>query len=317
MRAAVIESPRRVRTVDVPLREPAPGEVRVQLAGSGVCASNLPVWEGREWFRYPQVPGAPGHEGWGIVDAVGDGVCRIAMGDAVAVLSYHAYAEYDIAPAEAVVPLPPALRDRPFPGEPLGCAMNVFRRSAIRAGESVAIVGIGFLGALLTQLAARAGARVLAISRRPFALDVARACGAAEVIPMWDHHAIVARVHELTAGEGCDCVIEAVGLQWPLDVAGDLTRVRGRLVIAGYHQDGPRQVNMQLWNWRGFDVINAHERDPGVYVDGMRVAVTAVTGGALEPSALYTHRYPLDELGTAMRVTLQRPDGFLKALVMA
>ena len=38
----------------------------------------------------------------------------------------------------------------------------------------------------------------------------------------------------------------------------ELTRVRGRLVVAGYHQDGPRQVDMQLWNWRGLDVINAH-----------------------------------------------------------
>ena len=63
-------------------------------------------------------------------------------------------------------------------------------------------------------------------------------------------------------------MIEAVGKQWPLDLAAELTREGGRLVIAGYHQDGPRQVNMQLWNWRGFDVANAHERDPQVAVRG-------------------------------------------------
>ena len=73
-----------------------------------------------------------------------------------------------------MVPLPAALDGVPFPGEPLGCAINIFRRSDIEAGQTVAIVGIGFLGALLTQLAAHAGARVIAISRRPFALDVAR-----------------------------------------------------------------------------------------------------------------------------------------------
>jgi hypothetical protein len=54
------------------------------------------------------------------------------------------------------------------------------------------------------------------------------------------------------------------------DLAGELCAERGRLVIAGYHQDGMRQVNVQLWNWRGIDVINAHERDPQAYVDGMR-----------------------------------------------
>ena len=56
--------------------EPGPGQVLLRLEGSGVCASSLPVWEGREWFDYPQPPGAPGHEGWGRVVAVGAGVDR-------------------------------------------------------------------------------------------------------------------------------------------------------------------------------------------------------------------------------------------------
>ena len=146
--------------------------------------------------------------------------------------------------------------------------MNILRRSGIEAGQTVAIVGIGFLGAILTRLAAQAGARVIAVSRRPFSLDVARDMGAAETIPMDDHHGIIARVKELTDGIFCDRVIEAVGKQWPLDLAAELTRERGRLIVAGYHQDGPRQVNMWLWNWRGLDVINAHERDPEVYVAG-------------------------------------------------
>ena len=92
-------------------------------------------------------------------------------------------------------------------------------------------------------------------------------------------------------------MIEAVGQQWPLDLAGELTAERGRLVIAGYHQDGPRQVNMQLWNWRGLDVINAHERDPAVYLAGMRDAAEAVAGGRLDPGTLYTNTYTLEALG--------------------
>ena len=86
--------------------------------------------------------------------------------------------------------------------------------------------------------------------------------GAAELIPMDDYWRILEQVKALTGGRFCERVIEAVGKQWPLDLAGELTAEGGRLVIAGYHQDGPRQVNMQLWNWRGLDVINAHERDP-------------------------------------------------------
>jgi threonine dehydrogenase-like Zn-dependent dehydrogenase len=316
MRAASISAPRRSELREVERPEPGVGEVRLRLEGSGVCASNLPLWEGREWFEYPPAAGSPGHEGWGTVDALGSGVTGIAVGDRVAALSYRAYAEYDVAAADAVVPLPPSLAGAPFPGEPLGCAMNIFRRSDIRPGDDVAIVGIGFLGALLTRLASNAGARVIAVSRRPFSLDVARAFGAHETVVMDDHWRVIEQVRSLTGGAGCARVIEAVGLQWPLDLAGELTRERGRLVVAGFHQDGPRQVNMQLWNWRGLDVINAHERDPQAYVDGIRAAVDAVASGALDPSPLYTHRFGLDAVGDALDATLGRPDGFLKALVV-
>jgi len=317
MWAAVVTGPGKVRVDDVARPEPGPGQVRLRLAGSGVCASNLTPWAGPEWMRFPTEPGALGHEGWGVIDAVGAGVEGLQAGQPVAALSYHAYAEYDVADAAAVVPLPDALAGQPFPGEPLGCAMNIFRRSEIAPGQTVAIVGIGFLGAILTRLASEVGARVIAVSRRPFSLEVARAMGAAETIPMADHEGIIGAVKELTGGAFCDRVIEAVGKQWPLDLSAELTRERGRLIIAGYHPDGPRQVNMQLWNWRGLDVINAHERDPKVYMAGIRAAVAAVTSGRLDPRPLYTHVYPLERLGEALDATRDRPDGFLKALVTA
>lgn len=317
MRAAVVTGPGRLELQATALPQPGPGQVRIRLEGCGVCASNLTPWEGPDWMTFPTEPGGLGHEGWGTVDAVGEGVTSLAVGDRVASLSGKSYAEYDLADAAAVVRLPDSLKGQPFPGEPLGCAMNIFRRSDIRPGQTVAIVGVGFLGALLTRLATDAGARVIAISRREYSLDVAKAYGAAEVLPMRDHWGIIERVRELTGGVFCDRVIEAVGKQWPLDLAGELVREGGRLVIAGYHQDGPRQVNMQLWNWRGIDVINAHERDPAVCLQGLREAVEAVASGRLDPRPLYTHTFPLERLDEALNATRDRPDGFLKALVTA
>jgi len=315
MRAAVVTGPGQIRLDEVKRPKPGPGQVRVRLEGCGVCASNLTPWAGPEWMQFPTEPGALGHEGWGVIDALGEGVEDLKVGDRVAALSFKSYAEYDVAEAEAVIRLPDALKDKPFPGEPLGCAMNIFKRADVQAGQTVAIVGIGFLGAILTRLATDAGARVIAISRRPYSLDVARAMGAAETVPMEDHYAIIEQVKQLTGGRFCERVIEAVGKQWPLDLAAELTAERGKLVVAGYHQDGPRQVNMQLWNWRGIDVINAHERDPKVYAQGVREAVEAVASGRLDPSPLYTHAYPLSRLDEALNATRDRPDGFLKALV--
>ncbi|HEX8482002.1 MAG TPA: zinc-binding dehydrogenase [Allosphingosinicella sp.] len=316
MRAAVLEGPGRASVKEVERPAPGPGQVRVRLEGCGVCASNLEPWAGPDWMRFPTEPGALGHEGWGVVDCVGQGVEDLAPGDRVAALSFRSYGEYDLADRESVVKLPEALAGAPFPGEPLGCAMNIFRRSGIEAGQTVAIVGIGFLGAILTRLASEAGARVIAVSRRAYSLDVARRFGAAETIPMDDHWAIIERVKALTDGRLCDRVIEAVGKQWPLDLAGELVREGGRLIVAGYHQDGPRQVNMQMWNWKGIDVVNAHERDPEVQMRGIREAVEAVASGRLDPAPLYTHSYPLERLGEALDATRDRPDGFLKALVM-
>jgi 2-desacetyl-2-hydroxyethyl bacteriochlorophyllide A dehydrogenase len=314
MRAAVVTGPERIEVQHIARPEPSDQQVLIRLEGCGVCGSNLPLWEGRPWFQYPREPGAPGHEGWGVVERAGRGVAADVVGQRVAMLSYKAFAEYDVADAAHIVPLPAALADRPFPGEALGCAMNIFRRSAIEAGDVVAVVGSGFLGTLLVQLAVRAGARVIAISRRQFALAQAQAAGAAKTIAMLDHRAILDEAMEFTRGRGCEVVIEAVGEQWPLDLAAELTAERGRLVVAGYHQD-PRQVNMQLWNWRGLDVINAHERAPEAYVRGIREAVAAVIEGRIDPAPLLTHRFVLDELGAALSGLKRRPDGMLKSWV--
>lgn len=314
-RAAVLHAPRRAAVERAPLPPLGAREVRVRLEGCGVCGSNLAVWEGRPWFRYPLAGGAPGHEGWGRVAEVGAEVGEVQVGQRVAALSYHAFAEFDVADARAVVPLPPALDDQPFPGEALGCAMNVFARSDIQPWHTVAIVGIGFMGAVLVNLAAKAGARVIAISRRPFAREIARRLGATETIALGERASVVGAVHELTGGAGCARVIEATGLQEPLHLAGELTAERGRLIIAGFHQDGLREVNLQLWNWRGLDVVNAHERDANAYVAGMQAAATAVADGRLDPRPLYTDQFRLEEIGAALDAMREREGQFLKALL--
>ena len=183
------------------------------------------------------------------------------------------------------------------------------------AGQNVAIVGVGFLGILLTQLATEAGANVIAIGRRKFALDLAAEYGAKHLIEMTDQTNVVQQVMALTRDRGCEVVIEAAGKHGPLTLAAELTSERGRLVIAGYHQDGSREIDMQLWNWRGLDVINAHERDPQVYLEGMRSAFDAIADGRLDPAPLYTHTFSLDELGNALNMTRDRPEGFMKAIV--
>ena len=239
----------------------------------------------------------------------------MSLGDRVAVLSYHAYAEYDLASASAVVPLPPALAGRPFPGEPLGCALNILRRSGIEPGQTVAIVGIGFLGALLTRLAASTGARVIAISRRPFSLDVARTMGAAETISMDDHWRIIEQVKDLTARH----VLRRRHRGRRQAVAARPRRRAHPRARSPHHRRLPpgrpapgQHAALELARPR------RHQR-PRARPGGLHPRHSRRRGrrGHRPPRprpALHPH-LPADRLGEALDATRDRPDGFLKALV--
>jgi threonine dehydrogenase-like Zn-dependent dehydrogenase len=274
-RAAVLAAPGRTRVTERPVPQPGPGEVLVHVEGCGVCGSSLPLWEGRPWFTYPLAPGAPGHEVWGHTDD----------GRRVTGLSGHGFAEFDVLRETELVEIPPELDDVAFPGEALGCAVTVVRRANVRADEEIAVVGMGFLGTVVAKLCEVRGARVT-------------------------------RVRRGDAPEGeFPGVIEAAGTQASLDTAARLVATGGRLVIAGYHQDGPRTVDLQSWNWRGLDVVNAHERDPRVALEGIEEAVRLAASGELDVVGLVTHTFPLEELDQAFAAASRRRPGFLKAVV--
>jgi threonine dehydrogenase-like Zn-dependent dehydrogenase len=315
MIAAVLTKPRSFTLQEIAVKAPAEDEIKIRVQGCGVCASSIPVWEGREWFNYPMEPGSPGHEGWGIVEETGGKINSVAKGDRVTFLSFHAYAEYDLAREGTFARLPASLNNIPFPGEPLACALNIFNRSNITKNDVVAIIGIGFLGALLCQLVKNARAKLIAISRRQYSLEVATNYGADETIALTSTWEVGNKVAEITGNAFCTRVIEATGKQAALDIATEIVGEGGRLIIAGYHQDGLRQVNMQKWNWKGIDVINAHERDPLKYLHGMQQAAEAVELGIIRPDQLYTDTLPLDEIGRGFEMTRDRPEGFMKVLI--
>ncbi|MEH6680306.1 MAG: zinc-binding dehydrogenase [Sediminicola sp.] len=315
-RAITLTAPGQLHFGEAPLPEPGPSEVRIKLEGSGVCVSNLPLWEGREWFTYPSDPGAPGHEGWGIIDAVGEDVKGFTERERVTGLTYNTYATHDLAKPEHLVKIPDVFDDKPFPGESFGCAMNIYERSAIQEGQTVAIVGCGFLGLLLIQLAKSKGCKVLAISQRGFSLDAAYMSGADHLIAMEGHTRVIQQVRDLTHGTFCDRTIECTGKEWPLNLSIELTKERGKLIVAGFYQDRMRNLNVQLLNRRRIDMISVHDRDPMKYVRGIKAAILAIETSQMDPFPLFTNVVPMQELGTALHHLGKRPDGFIKALVL-
>ena len=305
MRALKFVAPRRPECVDVAEPQPGPREVLVRVGACGVCGSDLNVWRGAPGVGFPLPSGAPGHETWGHVAALGSAVTELSVGQPVTGLMWNGFAELGVGAAEHLLAVPAEFGPEPLLGEPLACAMNVVHRAQIRKGDRVAIVGFGYLAALVAHLLPREVGEWVAISRRAESRALAMSLGAQAAYDFSD-------VPEC-AWDSFPVVVEAAGVQQALDFATWLTAYGGRLVVAGYHADGPRTVNMQTWNWKGIDVINAHARQPGVYIASLQQAFAVLRQRRLP--ALVSHVWPLDRAADAFVAAESRPAGFVKGVI--
>jgi threonine dehydrogenase-like Zn-dependent dehydrogenase len=168
-------------------------------------------------------------------------------------------------------------------------------------------VGFGYLAALVMRLSALPAGQWIALSRREPMRRLARDMGAAAA---YDYQQVPSE-----RWDSFDVVIEAAGTQQTLDFATWLTAQGGRLVVAGYHADGPRTVNMQSWNWKGIDVINAHERDPCVSMRRMAGALRLLEERGIAPDELISHRWPLADAGEAFAAADEHPAGYVKGVI--
>jgi 2-desacetyl-2-hydroxyethyl bacteriochlorophyllide A dehydrogenase len=309
---AVLTAPRRFAIETAPMPEVGERDVLIQVATCGVCTGEIELWANEELSGHPF---RPGHEAAGRVVAVGAGVKEVRPGDLVAAITGAGFAKFTRADVAHVVRLPPGVQLEDAIGEPLACAVNAARRVRPDYQDTIVLVGCGFMGLLLLQcLKARSPKLIIAVDVRQEAVDRAKAFGA-DLGLCTGADDVRQAVMELTEGKGADIVIEATGTQGGLTLCGELVRIRGHLVIFGYHQSGLRQVDMKRWNYYGLDVTNAHERDPLVYAAGMRAGLDLVAQGKVRLPELITHRYPLRQIQEAFELAHSKPAGYVKATV--
>jgi 2-desacetyl-2-hydroxyethyl bacteriochlorophyllide A dehydrogenase len=307
VRVAVLSAPRRIELVDEPVREPAAGELLLRVAGCGVCASELDVWQGTADVDYPRFPG---HEVSGTVERVGPGVGESAPGDPVAAwVTERGFAEYVVVPAAHCFPAGDVPLDLAL-AEPLACAVNAVELAAPRLGDDVVIVGAGFMGNLVQKLVQLKGPRaVIVADTRPYALERARRIGATRTVDVRSEP-----LEEVV--EDADVAFEVTGAHAALLSLGDVTRMGGKVVIVGFHQSPPtREIPLGAWNWMAFEIVNAHFRDVATIMGGMRTAMRLLTSGRLTLDDLVTHRFRLEDVNEAFAVAVQKPPGFVKATV--
>lgn len=315
MRYSQMIAPRISEVVADVTPEPGPGEVLVRVTACGVCASELHPWaEGTATY-----PHRFGHEPVGRVAEIGPLVRRFQVGDRVTGLFNGAYADVSLANEGNLLAVPVEVSEESAFGEPLACLVNAQRRTPVDLGDRVAMIGLGYMGLGMLQLMKLRGPRqIVAIDVREEARALALSLGADEVyhpeeIPDASR---LTRFSDWQSNRGFDVVVEGSGTQAGLTLAGELVRAHGVLSILGFHQGGPRQVEVGMWNWKAIDVVNAHVRRFDVLLENMRIGLELEAKGLINLGSLVTHRYGLDEVDRAYADLQGKPAGFIKAAIL-
>jgi threonine dehydrogenase-like Zn-dependent dehydrogenase len=258
-----------------------------------------------------------GHEVSGEIMAVGAEVKEYKAGDRVSAwVDARGYAEEVTVKPERIFPIAREIAFEQALAEPISCATNGVLRANIQLGDSIALAGTGFMGLILLQeLKLRGPSQIIAIDIREEMLGLARRLGADVVINPRQEDP-VQRVKQLTHGKGVDVAFEVGGVQDTLDLAADLCRMEGKLVIFGYHP-GPRQIkNLGFWNWMAFDIVNAHFRDLNTILRGARIGMELLNAGKIEMAPLITHKYSLEKIEAAFTAAKEKPKGFVKSVIV-
>lgn len=348
MKAAVWHEAGDVRIEQVPLPDPAPGEVLLKVVVCGICGSDL--HEYREGpFLIPSRPHPltgqhggpliPGHEFSAVVEALGQGVEGYAPGDRVTVncLLYcgqcpyckkgqynmclklgtvafardGAFAQYLTVPDYTLLKLPEGVDDEAGAfAEPLAVAVRVVKRSRLSVGKSAVVVGAGPIGLLVMQVALAVGAsQVFVVEPMASRREMAQKLGAALVIDPTSEDAGKA-VAAATDGLRADVAFDCVGNQAAFDTAVKCTGRRGVICVAGMALK-PVQVRfLSLWG---------HEKEITFstgYEDEFPAALALLADGRVKVNALISDRIKLDDLvSKGYEPLINQPGEHLKVLV--
>jgi threonine dehydrogenase-like Zn-dependent dehydrogenase len=302
--ACLTGSPRRIEFQE---RELAVGEaeVLVRITACGLCRYD------RHLLEHEDGPAEIfGHEAVGQVIARGRLARKFEEGDHVVGGIPFGFADYSVAREADLCRVPSELGDLASLAEPLKCVTTVVRAGAPDFGDTVAVVGCGFMG--LAAVAAMAGnwaGRLVAIDTVPARLELARTFGATDTLDFGAGDAARA-IRELTGGRGADVAIEFAGTPEAAGLAAGLLRYRGTLVLAGGNT--PRE-NFYM------RAITVHLAPPMFSPDPMddfRRTIAFMASGRLPLKTLATHRFKLSEIKDAFEAARSLGPAYLKGIVL-
>lgn len=223
----------RAEAIDVPA--PGPGALLLRQTAVGVNFHDCYVRSGL--YRTLPLPGVPGIEAAGVVEAIGPGVAGFAPGDRVAYVTggYGAYASHRVIPAAIALRLPGSVSDALAASVLLkGLTAEMLLRQVhrVQPGQTILVhAAAGGVGRLLCQWASHLGATVIGTAGSPARAEIARRAGCAHVV-LYREQDFVAEVRRVTGGRGVDAAYDSVG-QDTFDGSLECLALRGHLVNFG------------------------------------------------------------------------------------
>lgn len=340
-KAAIIVAPRRIELVDETLPPMGNDDVLIKMISVGLCHSDLPEFlgtasteRGGHYARLsePVFPMHVGHEPVGCVLDAGSGVTCFKPGDIVTGLGGPGFSEYLVLPQNVplcVVP-PQAENYKHCLGEPMGCIVNIVQTATPRLGETVAVIGCGFMGLMAIAGLKGSGAKeIVAVDVQPGRLELAKKYGATKLLNPAECD-VEQEAFAMTGGKFFDIVVEITGSLKGLETASSIVKFchddydvsgkyqgRGRILISSVYGKNEAFSPKLAYNlmYRTPDLLSAHPNYAIDPVANIREGVDAYISGRLPLSEMVTHEIPFDEVQKGFEILENAPEGYIKGIV--
>lgn len=303
--------PEKLVVRDIPLPEPGKGQVRVRVHAAGVNFPDTLIIQNLYQFK-PPLPFSPGGEAAGVVDAVGEGIADLKIGDRVVAMTGNGcYAEQIVANRSQIVPIP---GDMPF-DVASGFTMTygtshhaLKQRGRLQPGETLLVLGAaGGVGLTAVELGKVMGAKVIAAASSDEKLALCREYGATETIN-YNTENLKDRIKEITGGKGVDVVYDPVGDRYA-EPAFRSIGWNGRYLVVGFAAGAIPSLPLNLPLIKGASIVGVFwgaftQAEPALHRENMDELLRWYNEGRIKPHV--SKHFTLDEGPAAIRWMMDR-----------
>lgn len=323
MKIALLTERRKLEFREVAKPDPGPGQVRVRMKAVSICGSDVHIYNG-DWTSRVPYPVRLGHEGVGYIDALGEGVTHINVGQRIVIEPNFpcghchycrrgkgnicpnkqimgigvpgCFAEYCILPAQFAWPLPDGIKDEDAVlVEPTAVGWHALQTASLWPGDTIAVIGLGAIGLLLTHLALALGYRVIANDQVQEKMAVAEGWGA-KTIQVEQGEQIGPQMKAQLAAAEAAAVFECAGTAKAAMVAIEAASPGAAVVMVGMAHDPVPFVPFDI-NRRGLSILTSmiynHPADFSQTID-------LIAKGTIQPAKVISRRSPFAQFPDAL-----------------